>query len=639
MTVDFIFCCGSDEVTLNRIRGATRFHWGGVKEINVHEFWLFISSNHYGIGFVESSDSLGAIAGYVRDDMPEGAGLLGTAHNRRFISHITKDDSWPLGEQWTGSFSAVAYSKQERAIVICNDPIGPIPLYYRVVNSTIIGGTSLIVLSHCIDCEADITGIIERITALYCNYGRRTLLKRISRLLPGEWLKVSSNNSSVKSIFDNSLCSGLLDGDINRIARKVWDCLQREITLATEGLQHTCVAMSGGWDSRLILAGLADKGESVECYTYGNGDIHESQLALRCAKAIGANHRSFPIEDKYFPPKPDLEFLVKKTEAANYMQWFTIIDSFKVRGPSNEPILLGEECESIDGRNILTLSSREARKRSFLNQLMGNETRFAVATTASFDQWRERKQTQLIEDMLRKVGHLAPGLANGLDEKLLIQELLHDLELSFSRVRDNLPAFVPMLDELFAWFHRCRYLAASQNLLLSSMFRPISPAMSLRFLRLISTVHPRLRLRRRLIDAIARLPEFDALAEIPSAQIPWLSARSPALLKELVWGIRSGMDQLMLRRILRSKNPNRRHSVLPKLDIIKEYRRDNVEDNVRSWFSGRWVKPDRYIERVRNRRNLITWPLINLDITATANVSITLDLCQIDGCKPLVQPS
>jgi hypothetical protein len=199
--------------------------------------------------------------------------------------------------------------------------------------------------------------------------------------------------------------------------------------------------------------------------------------------------------------------------------------------------------------------------------------------------------------------------------------------LGFSRVRENLPAFALMFDELFAWFHRARFLMASQNLLLSSIFRPISPAMSLRFLRLTSTIHPRLRLRRKLLDAITRLPEFDTLAEIPSASIPWLSVRSSTFARELIWGIRSGLDQLLMRRVMRSKDPNKKQRVLRSLDYIKEYRRENVDTTVRDWFSGKWVKPDKYIETLKRRGNLSAWPLVNLDISAPANVSITLDLC------------
>lgn len=129
------------------------------------------------------------------------------------------------------------------------------------------------------------------------------------------------------------------------------------------------------------------------------------------------------------------------------------------------------------------------------------------------------------------------------------------------------------------------------------------------------------------MNAIALLPEFDVLARIPSAQIPWLNARTPAVLREAVWGARSGMDQVLIRRALKNKNPSMRQRVLPTLDYMKEYQRKDSVPNVRSWFSGHWVKGDRYIDLVKRRANLASWPLSNADIAAAANVSLFLDLC------------
>jgi len=553
-----------------------------------------------------------------------------TYHNRRFITEIIKDDHWPLGNQWTGSFAAVAHPRGSQEVVLCNDPVGYTPVYFSRRSEGILGGTSLIVLSHSIKCEVDTVGVLQRITTPYCNYGRRTLLKQISRLLPGEWLKLSNKVSGFKSIFDNSLCDGLINADVETVARTVWDCLQREVILATGSSDRIVVAMSGGWDSRLVLGGIAHRGSAIECYTYGSEGLYESSIAKRCASAVGARHRCFPIENKYFPSRCNLENLVHETETANYMEWYPILDAVAGNKEGKPVLLLGDLCESIDGRYMENLSSREARKKSFANSFLNRPDQIAVATAANFDQWREKKRKQIIEEVSQSIEHLSPALAGRCAENLVAQKVADDLELSFLRVRENMPAFEPMFDELFLWFHRIRFLLGSQIPFLASAFRPLSPAMSVRFLRLISTVHPRLRMRRRLMDAVTRLPEFDVLAGIPSAQIPWLSARSPTLLRELLWGVRSGLDQVMIKAVLKSKNIRRRQRVLRSINYINEYRRENVVPTVQEWFSGKWVKGDSYIQVARDRANLTAWPLIGVDISAPANVSIILDLCQVD---------
>jgi hypothetical protein len=390
------------------------------------------------------------------------------------------------------------------------------------------------------------------------------------------------------------------------------------------------VALSGGWDSRLALATVSHRSDSINCYTFGNGSLHEVRMARRCAHALGANHESFPIENAYFPARDEFFSLIEKTETANQLQWFTIIDAIKADELQKEVLLLGDLCESIAALNMKQFSTRDARVRSFIKGLVGRQDEIMPATADSFRLWKESIRGRIVNSIVRNSDKLSADLAGHCGSGQLADEISNDLELCFSRVRDNGPLFAPMFEELFYWFHRARFLIAGQALLLGSRFRPLCPAVSMRFMRLISKVHPRLRIRRRLMNAIARLPEFDQLAAIPSAQIPWLGARTPSLLREIVWGGRSGMDQVLTRRALKKKNPRMRQRVLPTLDYMREYRRDDTVSNVQAWFSGRWLNGDKYVDLVKRRAALSAWPLMNLDIAAPANVSILLDLCKAD---------
>lgn len=629
---NFCFYQGDDQVVADRLRVQARTAWGDTIEIVRDSFWLFIPSTDYARSFSESQVALGAISGYARYDNLESAGDIPegrtAGHNRQFISEIVDDGKWPLGGTWTGSFGAVAYSRVNREVVVCNDSVGYIPVYYSTCGKGLLGGTSLIVLSCAISCDVDVVGVLERISAPYCNYGRRTLLKQIQRLLPGERIRFSRNGSHTISTFDNELCNGLIDSDIDEVARTVWDCLKRETDLALEPGDRVCVALSGGWDSRLALATVSDRAESPDCYTFGNGSLHEVRTARRCASAIGARHEFFPLENTYFPSRTSLERLVLRTETANQLQWFTMIDAIEAGDHLDTVILLGDLCESIAALNMKQFSTRDARIKSFAKGLIGSQDHLAPATAHGFIQWRDKTRKQVMGTILKNISKLAPDLASDCKREPISEAILDDLDLCFSRVRDNEPAFAPMFEELFYWFHRARFLIAGQALFLSSRFRPLCPAVSMRFMRLISRLHPKLRIRRKLINAIARLPEFDVLAGIPSAQIPWVSGRAPALLREMVWGIRSGMDQALIRRALKRKDPAMRRRVLPTLDYVKEYQRENAVPNVQHWFSGKWLNGDKYVDIVKRRANLDAWPLMNLDIAAPANVSITLDLCQ-----------
>ncbi|MEW6510880.1 MAG: hypothetical protein AB1428_07985 [Bacteroidota bacterium] len=627
----FAFYRGTNAALARRLKSSCAAQWGKTVEAHAGACHLIVPAADAGFTLADTDRAVGAVGGYVRhDDLGNHPDV---EHNRRFVDAMMDVKRWPLAEEWTGSFGAVACRKKGGDLILCNDPIGFLPVYYAVVAGGIVGGTSLIVLNRVLRAPVDVTGLVQRITPPYSNYGRRTLLTGVMRILPGEYLRFPARSTTPRSVFDNTLCNGIINTGVDTAARIVWDSLQHEATLAVGRAESFCVAMSGGWDSRVVLAGVAHRGAAIECLTYGNPEAYETIIARRCARAVGARHASFSIEDNYFPPRDGFERLVRETEAFCIPEWYSMISARKDGGKPKEIILLGDHAQGIDGRYMTNLSSRGARRKSFVNSLMGKADPLTAATAEEFERWRRARLSLLMDDLRAGITRLSPAMAAKRSAEVILAESQADFLLSAGRVEANMPPFAEMFDELFIWFTKTRFTLASQNLLLRSTFRPMSPTMSLRALRLLSRVHPRLRVRRRLMDALARLPEFDKLGAIPSAQIPGLSARTPSLIRELTWGLRSGADQVLIRRVLKSKNPNKRQRVLKSLDYIKEYRRPYAPSRVREWFTGRWVRGEPYVEMTKQRGALVSWPLINLDIAAPANVSMTLDACIAGGKK------
>ena len=616
----FCFYHGENVEIVNRLRQAAIFCWKEIGEETVGSFSLFIAADDFQSAFCSTERLIGAISGYARcATEPNGASA------RRLLTEISEKKT-PPGDEWSGSFAAVAYASAVSEITLCNDLLGHFPLYYADLESEFIGGTSLIVLSRALRSEIDAVGVLQRITVPFCNYGRRTILKNVNRLLSGERLKWSEKDSELRRDYDNSLYRSVINTDLKTTARMVWDCLSEEITNAVDGHEKINVAMSGGWDSRLLLGGMKERGWSVSCLTYGGENHYETKIARRCAVAVGASHESFSIENRYFPARRQIENLIKETESGNYFEWFGMIEEAQA-SKAKMPLLLGDLCESIDGRYITEFSTRKARVTSFLRELKGEKETFTTADDANFGRWRDEKRIEIPAALLKNLSNLSKELARSMTKEQIVEEIEADLELSFARVRDHAPPFAALYDELFIWFHRIRFLLGNQLTWLGAAFHPVSPGLSMRFLRLISTIHPGLRIRKRLMNAMIRLPEFDGLAAIPSAQIPFIGSRAPASFRDVLWGTRSVLDKLLIKRTMKTKNAEGRQRVLPSLDYMKEYRRENTAANVESWFSGKHIKSENYRRILRERAALNAWTLINVDLAAPANVSIILDLC------------
>src|SRR6185369_1865906 len=125
---NFCFYLGGHQEIADRMRLQAASIWGDVKEIVRDSFRLFIPSADYTRSFSESRAAVGAISGYVISVRIKGEGRerdgLIACHNRQFINEIIDDDRWRLGDDWTGSFGAIAYAKASRQVIVCNDPIG-----------------------------------------------------------------------------------------------------------------------------------------------------------------------------------------------------------------------------------------------------------------------------------------------------------------------------------------------------------------------------------------------------------------------------------------------------------------------------------------------------------------------------------
>ena len=138
--------------------------------------------------FYKESDKYGYLCGYIRQfSLSKKADLC--EHNESLFSELFANN-WPLDNDFTGSFSAMAIDKSQ--IIIANDLIGIYPIYYYKNDYELIICSSLIALGAIINEKYDYIGVIQRITGPdYCNFGKRTIIKNVSRLLPGEFLKFS----------------------------------------------------------------------------------------------------------------------------------------------------------------------------------------------------------------------------------------------------------------------------------------------------------------------------------------------------------------------------------------------------------------------------------------------------------------
>ena len=629
----YCYYIGEDKSIVARLERASKMIWGDIK-IKTHDsFHIIFPKKYYKLSYCENKNTIGGIYGYVRYDTNEFQNIkeeqLSFSHNSRFIREISKENNWPLGDNVTGCFSAVSYQKSNKEVILCNDIIGYLPLYYAQYKSGLFGGTSLIILGKTLGGEIDITGVLQRISSCgyYSNFGNRTILRKIKRMLPGEYLKYSLFNRKFIKKYDNTLYNNVQGGKTIDVAMRALTELNNEITLATNNIGNLSLALSGGLDSRILLAALSNKKDSLTCHTIGSPDLYESKLAKICAQYIGSPIRFYPFENNYFPEKDMWKKIVTKTEATGFLHWIPLIKQYiNLKTTIDKYLIIGGITDNLDCRNVLAHHSRISRKRNFYRNLLNLKHKFHEINKIDYNSWKTRLSTSLITEICQNINKLGPALIDTADVKTITENTLIDLELGYKRIEDQMPPYVELLDEIFRWFHYSRFFMGSQLLQANSISNILVPSMSLGFTRFSSNIHPSIKLRRNLLNAMVQLKGFDKLGKLPTSTIPFVGPSSPKIIQELIWAGRHFADDLLIKRMLKSKKVRDNERLFKSFSYAKEYNRTNTLSNVSNWYSGKWINPESYLNTVMKRADLMLWPSVNTDIAVPGNISTILDL-------------
>ena len=161
-------------------------------------------------------------------------------------------------------------------------------------------------------------------------------------------------------------------------------------------------------------------------------------------------------------------------------------------------------------------------------------------------------------------------------------------------------------------------------------FYAFSPGMSLQMLRMTSNIHPNNRLYYRFANELFdKIPDLKQFNKIPTSQIPLIPQNSPDILKIPVWGIRSKLDDFLVRRLMKSKDINKRYRLLKSINWVKVYHQKDMLKNIEAYYLKNHLTPSyfkTFYEVANRRKQLINWPFANMDIISGATLNTEIDL-------------
>ena len=537
-------------------------------------------------------------------------------------------ENWPLTNTQSGSFALALISKQTGNLVFCNDVIGVYPLYYGFINDGFVVSSSLLLLSKFFNIDVDNVGFAESaLSSEMSLVGSRTLLEGIKRLLPGEYITFNPNTpKSLEKQYDNTLYKDLSDASQNtteEVATYV-DLFQKEVAYITAPYNHCNLALSGGLDSRVLL-GVLPKEKDLHCHTYGPSDSYEVFISKRLAAKAKREFINYDSPELYFPKKDILEKYTSISEGFGVVSWLEILEG--IPNDRKRLLLLGDMTEALQARNIKRYSGRNARVKNFWSTIVRKRAFvFTPSSSGHFSTW---KTTFLERELQRFSDERLNALELDVSFDAVRKEVVKDWEALFKRIEAHELPYVELFDELLSWYTHARVPMGKQILMCNYTFTAVCPAMSTALMRMTSSIHPNQRLNNRFLRKVFMATrELKSLYKIPTSQAPWVPQNWHPIFSFLMWGVRSKVDNKLIQRLVKSRNPNSRYRWFKGIDWVQLYQNDQNEVSVQNYFEPNelGIFGNEYcLSQLKNRKTLVSWPYSNIDIIALSTLNVFIN--------------
>jgi len=202
----------------------------------------------------------------------------------------------------SGIFHGAIFDKTNNQLKLFSDKFGLQPLYYAIIPNGILfaGEVKALLAYEPLKKDLDLNAVAD-----FLHYGQvlgnKTLFTQVQLLPPGTMLTFDLNSGKVSleeyfrldSLFAKG---GTYDSKAGEF--EAAELLVKAVTsrCAGEGLG---LSLSGGLDSRAILAAMGQQAKGLATYTLGLPGCADEKLAAQMARTCGTAHEFIPLGSDY----------------------------------------------------------------------------------------------------------------------------------------------------------------------------------------------------------------------------------------------------------------------------------------------------------------------------------------------------
>lgn len=249
----------------------------------------FAQGEHGGTPFHGTEGSLAGVAG--NPVWCEGlAGALPEAAGSTALSRALLDGHPQALANARGNFAAFAWNKRTRTLVLATDKLGLRPVYYRQHDGFLAFATSLRILLQSVGTptSVDEAGLAQFLYFYQCLDGH-TVFSGVRVLRPGEALVCTRDAKPSLTRYFDLASTRRMPISREEAEQRVFSCFQEAVH--RRSTEETVEAfLSGGMDSRAVVAGLVDLGRKVHTFSASYPSSTDDVVSRQVATLLGTEH-------------------------------------------------------------------------------------------------------------------------------------------------------------------------------------------------------------------------------------------------------------------------------------------------------------------------------------------------------------
>jgi asparagine synthase (glutamine-hydrolysing) len=295
-----------------------------IKIFNDDNFWSCVEGRIYGKEESAVKRELDELLDYLFSDYVND--IVKENRNNKLVNWLLKTD---------GDFIIYTLNKKNGDLIIVNDVLGRLPIYYYDSRLGLIISREVQLIANLINDNSGKSNKFDSMAIaqyLLCGYtlGKRTLLRDVYRVEPGSLIRIHNYSREVK--IHNVYCFNFEDKEYasesaTTSASKLvslFDEACRNRAAYSDSNKKNIVSLSGGFDSRCILVSLYRNKIPCSAVTVARpewspivGNKSETEIAHILANQFGADWESFTSSIQ--PTAEDLCKLLESKQGLSYI--------------------------------------------------------------------------------------------------------------------------------------------------------------------------------------------------------------------------------------------------------------------------------------------------------------------------------